>query len=56
VVLVSTTDPYTRLRPGATGRVVLVDSVGTVHVLWDDGSDLGLVPGEDRWVVVPAHT
>ena len=47
-----TSDPHTDLRPGATGTVRLVDSLGTVHVKWDGGSSLGLVPGEDRWTVL----
>lgn len=49
VVLVSTTDPYTNLEPGAEGTVFLVDAMGTVHVDWDGGSSLGMVPGEDSW-------
>jgi hypothetical protein len=51
VELVSTDDPCTSLRPGARGTVTLVDSLGTVHVTWDDGSTLGLVPGRDRFKV-----
>jgi hypothetical protein len=49
-----TSDPYTELRPGALGTVGHVDSIGTVHVRWDSGSNLGLVPGEDRWTVLPS--
>jgi Domain of unknown function (DUF4314) len=49
VRLIRTTDPYTGLRPGAEGTVSLVDSMGTVHVDWDEGSSLGLIPGEDEW-------
>jgi urease beta subunit len=51
VQLISTTDPYTRLEPGVRGTVRLVDAVGTVHVDWDNGSRLGLVPDEDQWRV-----
>lgn len=43
VELVSTTDPYTSLAPGTLGTVTFVDSLGTVHVKWDDGSSLGMV-------------
>lgn len=43
VKLVRCTDEYTRLAPGAEGTVTFVDSMGTVHVRWDDGSQLGLV-------------
>ena len=37
--------------PGTRGIVTLVDGFGTVHVAWDDGSRLGLIPGEDQWEV-----
>ena len=33
----------------------MVDDVGTVHVRWDNGSTLGLVPGEDRWTEEPTQ-
>lgn len=52
VSLLSCSDPYTRLEPGEKGTVTFVDSLGTVFVDWDSGSGLGLVPGEDSWVVV----
>jgi hypothetical protein len=29
-----------------------IDDAGTVHVNWDCGSRLGLVPGEDSWVIL----
>ena len=47
VELVSTTDPYTSLTPGDRGTVSHVDAVGTIHILWDNRSTLGMVPGED---------
>ena len=52
--LVRCTDEWTRLRPGALGTVRRVDDFGTatVHVNWDDGSRLGLVPDEDEWLVL----
>ena len=49
--LVATSDPYTRREPGALGTVMRVDDLGTVHIRWDDGGTLGLIPGEDRWTV-----
>lgn len=36
-------DEHTRLEPGARGTVTFIDSMGTVHVRWDDGHQLGLV-------------
>lgn len=45
VELVHCTDEYTRLEPGAKGTVRLVDdNMGTIHVEWDDGHRLGIVP------------
>ena len=52
VRLVSTGDTDTRLRPGAEGTVAFVDGMGTVHVDWDCGSTLGLIPGEDAYEVI----
>lgn len=49
IVLISTTDPRTRLDPPETGVVTGTDDLGTVQVRWDSGSALGLVPGVDRW-------
>lgn len=48
--LISCTDEYTTLEPGLEGTVTNVDSLGTVHVAWDNGSRLGLVANAgDRW-------
>jgi hypothetical protein len=56
VELISTTDPYVNkngsLKPGDRGTVFFVDGLGTVHINWDNGSNLGLVPGEDHWKVI----
>lgn len=32
---------------GTKGTVVGVDDIGTIHVMWDNGSSLGIVMGED---------
>ena len=48
VELVSIDDPYTKLQPGTQGTVSNVDSIGTVHISWDCGSQLGIVIGEDE--------
>ena len=47
VELVYTSDPYTKLSPGTKGTVSFVDAMGTVFIDWDNGSGLGIVPGED---------
>ena len=48
VELVHMDDPHNRkLVPGCKGTVVSVDSIGTIHVAWDCGSNLGVAYGED---------
>jgi len=46
-------DPYNLdLKAGATGTVMHVDDIGTIHVAWDCGSTLGVVYGVDSCTVV----
>ena len=33
---------------GTLGTVTGIDDLGTVHVLWDNGSSLGVAYGEDK--------
>jgi len=49
IELIFTTDKFTNLKPGDKGTVSFVDALGTIHVTWDNGSSLGLVPGEDQY-------
>ena len=44
VRLVGHNDPYSDLAPGTEGTVRRVDSLGTIHVDWDNGSQLGMIP------------
>jgi hypothetical protein len=47
IALVSTDDPYTRLRPGDEGTVAGWDPAhGQLLVDWDSGSSLIMLPGE----------
>lgn len=34
---------------GTEGTVQFIDDIGTIHVAWDTGCSLGLVPGVDEW-------
>ena len=52
VRLIHTSDPYTDLVRGDEGKVRKMDALGTIHVKWDSGSRLGLVPGEDTWLIL----
>lgn len=53
VRLIATTDSYTHLTLGEEGTIMCVDDAGTVHVAWDNGSTLGLIPGIDQWEYLP---
>ena len=54
VELVSMTDHYTKLKPGDMGTVDFVDDTGTVFIIWDSGSHLGVVYGEDEIRLLPS--
>jgi len=49
VVLISMEDPYTQLKPGDAGTVDFVDDAGQIHMNWDRGSTLALIPGVDSF-------
>lgn len=55
VELIHTNDPHTKLKPGDQGIVCLTDHTGTIFVDWDNGSQLGLLPGIDRWKEIEGH-
>ena len=42
-------DPHAPVPPGTRGTVVFVDDIGTIHMQWDNGRSLGLVPNEDSF-------
>ena len=46
-------DPYAPITPGTEGIVDLVDDAGSIHMKWDNGRTLAIVPGEDSFTVLP---
>jgi hypothetical protein len=50
--LISMDDPQA-IPPGSRGTVDHVDDMGTIHMRWDCGRSLGLVPGEDSFRKLP---
>lgn len=46
-------DPYAPIAPGTEGVVDFVDDIGTIHIKWNNGRSLGIVPGEDSFSVLP---
>lgn len=49
---ISMDDPYSPIERGTKGIVVAVDDIGTIHMEWDNGRTLGLVPGEDEFRII----
>ena len=59
IKLVSTSDPYTSLKPGDLGKVLDVQKVDLpsksftqIWVKWDNGSRLALIDGEDSYEII----
>lgn len=42
-------DDNTTVPPGTHGTVTYIDGAGTIHVHWDNGATLGLLPDHDQW-------
>lgn len=51
VKLLHMEDPQAPAR-GTEGTVQFIDDMGTIHVAWDTGCSLGLVPGIDEWKIL----
>ena len=49
----SMSDPWSRVTEGTEGTVDMVDDIGQLHMKWDNGRTLALVPGEDSFSVIP---
>ena len=52
VELISMDDPYTKLVAGDKGTVDHVDDAGQIHVKWDRGSSLALIPEIDSFKII----
>ena len=46
-------DPYAPVPSGTEGTVDFVDDAGQLQMQWDNGRTLALIPGEDRFFVIP---
>ena len=47
IELIQMKDPYSPVPEGTKGTVTLVADAGHVHMKWDNGSSLALIPEED---------
>ena len=49
----SMNDPFAPVALGTEGVVQLVDDAGQLHMKWDNGRTLAIIPGEDSFTVLP---
>lgn len=52
VRLIEMLDDYTKLVAGDEGTIQYEDDMGTIHVKWDRGESLGLIPGIDKYEIL----
>lgn len=49
IELIQMGDDPRPVEPGTRGAVTCVDDMGSIHMLWDNGRTLALIPGEDSF-------
>ncbi len=49
LMLISMDDPYAPIPSGTRGTVEHVDDAAQIHMHWDNGRTLAIVPGEDSF-------
>lgn len=49
IELLSMEDPYDPVPSGTKGTVSFVDDLGQLHMKWDNGRTLALVPSQDQF-------
>lgn len=49
ILLLGMDDPFAPIPAGTRGSVSLVDDIGQIHMKWDNGQTLAIIPGEDNF-------
>ena len=52
VELISMSDDPNPVPAGTKGTISFIDGMGTIHVEWDNGRVLGIIPGVDRYRLI----
>ena len=53
IKLVSMTDDPNPIPKDTLGTISLIDGAGVIHVNWDNGRRLGVIPGTDEYILEP---
>jgi hypothetical protein len=51
--LIEMIDPYAPVPPGTEGSIAHIDDQCQIHMKWDNGRTLALIPGVDRFSIIP---
>jgi hypothetical protein len=54
--LITMEDDFGAVDPQMEGTIRRIDDIGTLHVNWDDGRTLGVIPGVDEYVLLPPES
>lgn len=52
IELIDMNDPYAPVPSGTKGTVEFVDDMGQIHMKWDNGRTLALVPSVDEFKTI----
>lgn len=52
IELLSSMNDIQPIESGSKGTVIAVDDIGTIHMRWDNGRGLGLIPREDHFKII----
>jgi len=55
IQLISMRDEKYPILPGTIGEVTHIDDLGSIHMKWQNGSSLALIPEVDSFKVVAAE-
>lgn len=52
IKLISMRGDYDPIEPGTEGTIKYIDDAGTIHVNWDNGRRLGVIPNFDKYEIL----